>query len=84
VEFLLKTTDDDIETATCENNTATSKYVTVVDTGNGLELYEDNTLKFTLDYITLSRLEVCVKMLDVSREGHGLLNYFKLYKAVEC
>lgn len=79
--FFLETEDGEIEHATCGGSVATSEYVKVVDTGNGLDIFIDNELRCQLNYAEIARVEACLKMLDAaSPKGDSLLGCFKIYK----
>ena len=79
--FFLETEDGEIEHATCGGSVATSEYVMVMDTGNGLDIFIDNELRCQLNYAEIARVEACLKMLDaVSTDKDSLIGYFKVYK----
>ena len=81
MKFFLETKEGEIENATCGGMVATSEYVMVMDTGNGLDIYVDNELRCQLDYAEIARVEACLKMLDaVTTKGDALLGCFKVYK----
>jgi len=81
MKFFLETEEGEIEHATCGGMVATSEYVRVMDTGNGLDIYVDGELRCQLNYAEIARVEACLKMLDVtSPKGDALLGCFKVYK----
>jgi hypothetical protein len=80
MKYFLETEEGEIEHATCGGGVATSEYVRVEDTGNGLEIYVDGELRCQLNYAEISRVEACLKMLDATVKGDVLLGHFKIYK----
>ena len=80
MKYFLETEEGEIEHATCGGSVATSEYVRVVDTGNGLEIYVDSEIRCHLNYAEISRVEACLKMLDATVKGEALLGHFKVYK----
>ena len=79
--FFLENEDGDIDKGVCGGSVATSEYVRVVDTGNGIDIFVDNEIRCHLNYAELSRVEACLKMIDaVSTKGDALLGCFKVYK----
>jgi len=81
VIFFLENEDGDIDKGVCGGSVATSEYVRVMDTGNGLDIFIDNEIRCQLNYAEIARVEACLKMLDAaSPKGDSLLGYFKVYK----
>ena len=79
--FFLENEEGEIEHATCGGMVATSEYVRVVNTGDGLEIYVEGELRCHLNYAEMSRVEACLKMIDAaSTDKDSLLGYFKVYK----
>lgn len=79
MKFFLENEHGEIEKATADGITAHADYVSVVDTGDGIEIQVKGGLRCHLDYAEISRVEACLKMLEAS-SGSELLGYFKIYK----
>jgi hypothetical protein len=77
--FFMENEEGEVDKAICGGSVATSEYVRVVDTGNGIDIFVDNAIRATLNYAEMSRVEACLRMLEASGKSE-LLGYWKVYE----